>query len=412
MKLSERNKILNTVSEVLFQCQSLIHSLSNVDVFDDSSQMFQSTKSTSSSFVVAISPKPNKEHAIYATHQQQPRQAPAPQLVCRQVPKEVYNQVPETSYVSMTRKECRDVPDEACVNTQERTCQFSQRPVQETFHEESCSTAQSCSTRYENKCEPVAEKKCTTNTVAECKVERQCDTVQDEIYEDIHEPYPESDIHEPDPEVDSIEIDPEVELQENMMEDGEKKDVINAAARINPKDVIFKAINFITTTMSDNIYNRRWKEEHVNLVFGYLSSVCYNSVTIFADIPDEVPLPVSMPKVQYPSVDWSQVNVRNLANIPTPNTLPIHGCSPDSSHYDKTKEMGYHGWESRPSKFEQPYPFGHLPGYLTDQGPIALSNDVIFGHVWSVPDHKWILHSAVQREDIQRRPRGRRQERK
>ena len=51
----------------------------------------------------------------------------------------------------------------------------------------STETAQACSTRYENKCEPVAEKKCTTNTVAECEVvnERKCEVVQDEVCEDV-----------------------------------------------------------------------------------------------------------------------------------------------------------------------------------------------------------------------------------
>ena len=35
MKLSEKNKILSQVSEVLSQCQSLIQSLSRIDVIDD-----------------------------------------------------------------------------------------------------------------------------------------------------------------------------------------------------------------------------------------------------------------------------------------------------------------------------------------------------------------------------------------
>ena len=50
--------------------------------------------------------------------------------------------------------------------------------------------------------------------------------------------------------------------------------------------------------------------------------------SIFADVPEKVPPPVSM--VHYPSVDWSQVYVCNLANIPTPTTFVILRCSADS----------------------------------------------------------------------------------
>ena len=45
------------------------------------------------------------------------------------------------------------------------------------------------SCRYETKCEPVMEKKCTTNTEAQCEVvnETECETVQDEVCEDVLE---------------------------------------------------------------------------------------------------------------------------------------------------------------------------------------------------------------------------------
>ena len=116
--------------------------------------------------------------------------------------------------------------------------------------------------------------------------------------------------------------------------------------------------------------------------------------------------------ITYPTVDWSQVNVKSLANIPTPTALPIHGCSLDPNHYEKIKEMGYHGWQWRSSKFEEPCPFGHLPGYQTDVGPIAFSSQVVFGHVWSVTEHKWILHASTKKEGAVRKPGGRRREKK
>merc|ERR1712198_78979 len=87
--------------------------------------------------------------------------------------------------VQDTRKQCNTVQDKQCYNVPELKCVNVPRTVQETVHEEQCSTEydQECSTRYESKCEPVMEKKCTTNTEAKCDVvnEKQCKTVQDEV---------------------------------------------------------------------------------------------------------------------------------------------------------------------------------------------------------------------------------------
>ena len=49
---------------------------------------------------------------FYASVVQQPKAARQP--VCRQVANEVCNQVPKTTYESVTRQQCRDVPDQAC----------------------------------------------------------------------------------------------------------------------------------------------------------------------------------------------------------------------------------------------------------------------------------------------------------
>merc|ERR1712126_369881 len=87
------------------------------------------------SFILAFS---DVSYQFYAQVQQQPRPAPAPQPVCRQVPKEVCN-LPKTTLESVTRQQCRDVQGEACANPQERTCQISQRPVQEQVQRRECS---------------------------------------------------------------------------------------------------------------------------------------------------------------------------------------------------------------------------------------------------------------------------------
>ena len=67
-------------------------------------------------------------------------QATSPtQPLCCQVPKEDCNQVQKTNYVSVTKQQCGDVPDHFCVDIQEKTCQISQKPVQDQVQRRKCS---------------------------------------------------------------------------------------------------------------------------------------------------------------------------------------------------------------------------------------------------------------------------------
>merc|ERR1712243_387107 len=66
--------------------------------------------------------------------------ASSSQQNCRQVPKEVCNQVPKTTFESVTRQQCRTVPDPVCADVQERKCQITQRPVQQTVSRKECNT--------------------------------------------------------------------------------------------------------------------------------------------------------------------------------------------------------------------------------------------------------------------------------
>ena len=173
------------------------------------------------------------------------------------------------------------------------------------------------------------------------------------------------------------------------------------------EDVIIKSLEFLTTTFPDCRFNRKWKEDNIRNVFGDLAPICDHALVVFGDIP-EVPPAVSIPEVQYPTIDWTQVNTRNLTHLPIPGAMAIHGCSQDPSHYEKKRVQGYNCMEWRPSTFEENFPFGHLPGFITDKGVIAFSSEVIHGHVWSVADHKWILHASIKKME-DRRPRGREQ---
>merc|ERR1719433_117993 len=112
-----------------------------------------------------------------------------PQPVCRKVPKEICEQVPKTTYDTVTRRECHDIADSVCADFQERKCQISQRPIQESV------SRQQCSLQYRKDCQTANDiqkqwrqefaEECHNVPEAKCVVvnERKCETVEDEVCE-------------------------------------------------------------------------------------------------------------------------------------------------------------------------------------------------------------------------------------
>ena len=132
-----------------------------------------------------------------------------------------------------------------------------------------------------------------------------------------------------------------------------------------------------------------------NQVTKYLRKIWQNSDTIFAErkVPAHVPVKLS--------VDWSKVNRRFLTNIPTPQRVPVLGCSPDPAFYTDTKETLEPGTRyekqvhiSCPFIKEQ-FPFGYDHGFYTNMGIIAATNVIVHGHTWE-PDTGWVLHAVEQ----------------
>ena len=64
IKLSEKNQILQGVSEVLVQCQSLVQSLSKFQVIDDGF-MFSSSPTTAMSSTMMSNPRAKEESEFY-----------------------------------------------------------------------------------------------------------------------------------------------------------------------------------------------------------------------------------------------------------------------------------------------------------------------------------------------------------
>merc|ERR1712025_1526702 len=94
---------------------------------------------------------------------------------CKQVPKEVCRQVPRQTYESVTRQLCRDVPDQVCTQAQEKKC----------------SNQKICSIHYRKECEDAKDikKQCTQVQDEECysTAKLQCVQLPKNVQETVHE---------------------------------------------------------------------------------------------------------------------------------------------------------------------------------------------------------------------------------
>ena len=88
------------------------------------------------------------------------------------------------------------------------------------------------------------------------------------------------------------------------------------------------------------------------------------------------------------SVNWSKVNTRAFSNLPTPQDIPLYGCS----QYPIT----YQGWH------EKRTPFGSIPGFKTSLGIITVDSirEPIHGFVYIKELGGWVIHASDEKDDI------------
>merc|ERR1712121_367494 len=114
-----------------------------------------------------------------------PTPAPAPKKSCKQVPKQVCNQDRKRGYPRVTRQQCHDVQDTVCGDAQERTCQITWGPVRDY------ATQMVCSFHYKKDCDTVndVQKQCTQITDEECynAAKLQCVSLPKNVQETVHE---------------------------------------------------------------------------------------------------------------------------------------------------------------------------------------------------------------------------------
>ena len=100
---------------------------------------------------------------------------------------------------------------------------------------------------------------------------------------------------------------------------------------------------------------------------------------LFVQNPDSAQISTTTsptPEIVYKSIDFSKVNVRNMANIPKPTSCPVHGCSNDPKFYTeivKLDSVDYYGRNyTAPCRHQATAPFGSQFGYKTNDGIVPV----------------------------------------
>ena len=162
------------------------------------------------------------------------------------------------------------------------------------------------------------------------------------------------------------------------------------------EDEIFidSMLNFIDVVAPKSIFNRRKSRRRKNkrtrkLIDPHLRNIWSNSAEVMAPVSSN-----SEASFKYPIIDFSKVNKRFVDNIPKPDLFPVLGCS----KYPDVKED--------PAYIHPSRPFGHEPGYMTDQGIIAVPDKLlVHGYVWK-KEVGWMLHAQYPKEERRSREKG------
>ena len=172
---------------------------------------------------------------------------------------------------------------------------------------------------------------------------------------------------------------------------------------------VSKLKTFISSNFPNFIYTKEksaeLQQQRLNeLVFEEFQCLWKNVDDLFVQNPDpsqSCTTPPPVPVVRYKSIDFSKVNIRNMANIPKPSSHPIHGCSQDPKFYSEEVVLSY-DYYNRPHKLESSHkksmPFGCLYGYQTNEGIVPVPTTPVNGHVWSDDLRDWVLHAVYPDE--------------
>ena len=160
-----------------------------------------------------------------------------------------------------------------------------------------------------------------------------------------------------------------------------------------------KISSFLSSTFPDGVYNKKFKED---LIFVEFQTMWRNVGDLFVQKPDESAqnCTTTSPsqEIVFKTIDFSKVNVRNMANIPKPSCFPIHGVSNDPEFYKKTYWVKGFEYDKKEINYFKPSPHGSIYGYQTNDGIVPVPDVPVHGHVWSDHLHNWVLHAIYPEE--------------
>ena len=175
-------------------------------------------------------------------------------------------------------------------------------------------------------------------------------------------------------------------------------------ADIKQNNVVLNIISTISRVAPDLTYNVRKansirKTRMMKKVCAEFRTMWNHATTLFSPIQKSR----TSHTVPYPKVDWTSVNKRFLSNVPSPVSLPVHGCFQNPKDYENQYERSDYGtMMNNGSKFTNEFPFGSILGFHTDAGPIQVPDHVIHGHVYDAKQG-WILHASYEERKSEQR---------
>ena len=199
----------------------------------------------------------------------------------------------------------------------------------------------------------------------------------------------------------------EEELDEEIFSELEncqipKKSLVKECSFVN------KINAFISSNFPDNVFSKE-RSEQLNQkrldesIIPEFQCLLQNVGDLFIQNPEPNEIcttttPTS--EIVFKTIDFSRVNVRNMANIPKPNYFPIHGVSNDPEFYKKTHWVKGFEYDKKEINYFKPAPHGSKYGYQTNDGIVPVPDSPVHGHVWS--HHAWRhlnLKALPQAED-------------
>ena len=173
-------------------------------------------------------------------------------------------------------------------------------------------------------------------------------------------------------------------------------------------DIVQKLISTIAKAAPTNVYKRqklsmkrkrsrkKRKKMIVCNVEPELRTLWLNFVDVLPAMDPVLPAPTP---TTLPTINLMNVNKQMLRRLPDVNSFPILSCSYDEEFY--TKPIQYRKDSSiMGTKFNNPqgYPFGFLPGIMTDLGPVPPPSSATYGYVWT--DAGWRVKAELPRPQL------------